>query len=106
MEYDLHKPNGKRVVRALARCGECRVPIYEPIDPNKSYYVITTAFLAKGGDDFKLLKQNYRSQHEMGMFTKFYLLNLAGLGSRTVSQSAVQALGNNSNKSKIIFIIE
>ncbi|PNF40457.1 hypothetical protein B7P43_G14344 [Cryptotermes secundus] len=65
VEYDLHKPNGKRVVRALARCGECRVPIYEPIDPNKSYYVITTAFLAKGGDDFKVLKQNYRSQHEM-----------------------------------------
>lgn len=65
VEYDLHKPNGKRVVRALARCGECRVPIYEPIDPNKSYYVIITAFLATGGDGFKVLKHNYKSQQEM-----------------------------------------
>lgn len=72
VEYDLHKPNGKRVVRAFARCGECRVPIYEPIDPNKSYYVIITAFIATGGDGFKVFKQNYQSQQEMGMFTTHF----------------------------------
>jgi 5'-nucleotidase len=68
VEYDLHKKNGERVVRALARCEECRVPIYEPIDPNKSYNVITTAFLATGGDGFTVLKDNYESQQEMGMY--------------------------------------
>jgi 5'-nucleotidase len=73
VEYDLHKPNGKRVVRAVARCGECRVPIYELIDPNKSYYVITTVFLATGGDGFKVLKQNYRSEQEMGMFITHFI---------------------------------
>jgi 5'-nucleotidase len=67
VEYDLHKQNGERVVRALARCGECRVPIYEPIDPNKSYNVIMTAFLATGGDGFTVLKDNYKSQQEMGI---------------------------------------
>lgn len=69
MEYDLHKQNGERVVRALARCAECRVPIYEPIDPNKSYDVIMTAFLASGGDGFTVLKDNYKIQQEIGTFT-------------------------------------
>lgn len=69
MEYDLNKPNGKRVTKALARCGECRVPIYEPVDPKRSYNVIMTVFLASGGDGFTMLKNNYRRQQVMGMFT-------------------------------------
>lgn len=69
MEYDLIRPNGKRVVKALARCGECRVPKYEPVNPKEMYYVIMQAFVAKGGDDFEVLKKNYRREQEMGMFT-------------------------------------
>jgi 2',3'-cyclic-nucleotide 2'-phosphodiesterase (5'-nucleotidase family) len=49
------------------------VPIYEPIDPNKSYYVIITAFMATGGDGFKVFKENYKSQQEMGMFTTHFI---------------------------------
>jgi 2',3'-cyclic-nucleotide 2'-phosphodiesterase (5'-nucleotidase family) len=49
------------------------VPIYEPIDPNKSYNVIMTAFLATGGDGFTVLKNNYESQQEMGMFTTHFI---------------------------------
>jgi 2',3'-cyclic-nucleotide 2'-phosphodiesterase (5'-nucleotidase family) len=45
------------------------VPIYEPIDPNKSYDVIMTAFLASGGDGFTVLKDNYKIQQEIGTFT-------------------------------------
>lgn len=65
VEYDLTKENGKRVTKALARCGECRVPIYEPVDKNKSYRVIMPAFLAKGGDGFTVLEKNYKKEEEM-----------------------------------------
>lgn len=65
VEYDLNQPNGKRVMKALARCGECRVPRYEPVQPNKSYNVIMPAFVATGGDGFTVLMKNYKKEKEM-----------------------------------------
>ncbi|XP_021942371.1 protein 5NUC-like [Zootermopsis nevadensis] len=50
VEYDLNKPNGKRVTKALAK---------------RSYNVIMTVFLASGGDGFTMLKNNYRRQQVM-----------------------------------------
>jgi 5'-nucleotidase len=73
VEYDLNKPNGKRVIKALARCGECQVPIYEPVEPKRSYYVIMPVFLAKGGDGFEMLKNNYKREQEIGMFTMYFI---------------------------------
>jgi 5'-nucleotidase len=68
VEYDVNKPNGNRVVKALARCGECRVPKYEPVEPNKSYNVIMPAFIANGGDGYTVLKKNNKEGEEMGTF--------------------------------------
>lgn len=62
VEYDLNKQNGKRVTKALARCGECSVPRYEPVEPNKSYNVIMPAFLANGGDGYTVLVKNYKRE--------------------------------------------
>jgi len=69
VEYDLSQPNGKRVTKALARCGACRVPIYEPVAENKTYNIIMSTFLAKGGDGFTVLGKNYKKEQEMGTFT-------------------------------------
>jgi len=69
VEYDLSQPNGKRVTKALARCGECRVPIYEPVAEDKIYNAIMPTFIAKGGDGFTVLKKNYKKEHEMGTFS-------------------------------------
>jgi 5'-nucleotidase len=73
VEYDLNQPNGKRVTKALARCGECRVPRYEPVQPKESYNIIMPAFIANGGDGFTVLKKNYKKEKEMGMFTAHFL---------------------------------
>jgi len=73
VEYDLSQPNGQRVTKALARCGDCRVPIYEPVGKNKDYNVIMPAFIASGGDGFTVLQKNYKKELEMGMFTIYFI---------------------------------
>jgi 5'-nucleotidase len=73
VEYDLSQPNGQRVTRALARCGECPVPIYEPVEKNKIYNVIMPAFIAKGGDGFAVLEKSYKKEQEMGTFTIYFI---------------------------------
>jgi hypothetical protein len=80
VEYDSSQPNGNRVIKALARCGECRVPTYEPVEKNKSYNVIMPAFLARGGDDFTVLERNYNKNKEMGKFTVTSLLEQPNVG--------------------------
>jgi 5'-nucleotidase len=101
VEYDLNKPNGKRVTKALARCGECRVPIYEPVDPKNSYYVIMPVFVANGGDDFKMLRNNYRREQEMGMFTTYLTYwTLQFLGTASILYGKVQ-VNWNSTKLKL-----
>lgn len=63
--YDLDKPNGKRVVKALARCGDCRLPVYKPVVLEDTYRVLVTAFTANGGDGYTMIKKLYRKQNEM-----------------------------------------
>ena len=74
VEYDLSQPNGKHVTKALARCGECRVPIYEPVAKDKTYNVIMPVFIAKGGDGFTVLEKNYKKEQEMGTFTIYFII--------------------------------
>jgi 5'-nucleotidase len=73
VEYDLSQPNGKRVTKALARCGECRVPKYEPVETNKTYNVIMPSFLTKGGDGYTVLVKNHKKEQEMGTFTIYFI---------------------------------
>ncbi|XP_046664546.1 snake venom 5'-nucleotidase-like [Homalodisca vitripennis] len=56
VEYDLSKPPQKRVVSALVRCGDCKVPNYLPLDVNKVYSVLTSTFLAEGGDGYSMFE--------------------------------------------------
>ncbi|KAG8338401.1 hypothetical protein J6590_000064 [Homalodisca vitripennis] len=56
VEYDLSKPPQKRVVSALVRCGDCKVPHYLPLDVNKVYSVLTSTFLADGGDGYSMFE--------------------------------------------------
>ncbi|XP_034236782.1 protein 5NUC-like [Thrips palmi] len=54
--YDLTVAPGRRVVSALALCGNCTIPSYSPVDPRQVYGVVTNDFLVAGGDGFKMLK--------------------------------------------------
>ncbi|XP_057320783.1 protein 5NUC-like [Microplitis mediator] len=56
--YNISQPYGHRVVRdsVFVLCSNCRTPIYEVIDPNKTYTILTTDYLLNGGDGYKMLK--------------------------------------------------
>lgn len=52
--YDYNNPEGKRVVSALARCSNCSVPVYEPINEDAKYQVIVLEYVLEGGDGYDL----------------------------------------------------
>ncbi|XP_049518133.1 protein 5NUC-like isoform X2 [Dermacentor silvarum] len=53
VQYDLTKNNYDRVVSISVLCANCSVPIYQPLDCNKSYKIVAADFVARGGDGFK-----------------------------------------------------
>nr|CAD7568984.1 unnamed protein product [Timema californicum] len=55
--YDVTKESGKRVVSAMARCGDCRVPTYSPVQTNQTYSILVPSFLVDGGDGFTVFKE-------------------------------------------------
>ncbi|KAI4899627.1 hypothetical protein NFI96_001498 [Prochilodus magdalenae] len=65
IEYDLSQAPGKRVKTASVLCTECRVPRYEPVDPNKVYRVAVPSYLVDGGDGYSMIKQEM-IKHDSG----------------------------------------
>uniref|UniRef100_A0A3P9J7Z8 5'-nucleotidase n=1 Tax=Oryzias latipes TaxID=8090 RepID=A0A3P9J7Z8_ORYLA len=65
VEYDLSKPVNQRVVSLLMRCTECRVPKFEPLDPEKTYTVVMTSFMVGGGDGYSMI-QDELLKHNTG----------------------------------------
>ncbi|XP_055945372.1 protein 5NUC-like [Argiope bruennichi] len=56
--YNVSRPVGSRLVEALVRCADCRVPKFEPIDDEKVYWVVMSTYMTKGGDNFPAIKEN------------------------------------------------
>ncbi|XP_077527213.1 protein 5NUC-like [Haemaphysalis longicornis] len=54
--YDLRRKSGWRVVWLKILCANCSVPRYEDINFSKTYTIVTTSFIANGGDGFKFDK--------------------------------------------------
>ncbi|XP_077870019.1 5'-nucleotidase-like [Saccoglossus kowalevskii] len=67
VQYNLSRPSGDRVVDVQVHCVECEnhVPVYEPLDLNKKYAVITTNYIANGGDGYDVIKYN-KIEHKTG----------------------------------------
>ncbi|XP_039993539.1 snake venom 5'-nucleotidase-like [Xiphias gladius] len=57
VEYDLSRPVNQRVVSVSTLCNECRVPKYEPLDPEKTYTVVVPSYIVAGGDGFTMIKE-------------------------------------------------
>ncbi|CAH1241753.1 NT5E [Branchiostoma lanceolatum] len=64
--YDLSKPVGERVVRLEARCSECKVPQYQPVEKQKRYKLLINSYIADGGDGFTMIKDNTYSRDQIG----------------------------------------
>jgi len=54
---DLRLPKGERIIRLLARCGQCRVPRYSKVNPFATYRVAVNSYILGGGDGHQLLKE-------------------------------------------------
>nr|CAE46445.1 79 kDa salivary apyrase precursor [Triatoma infestans] len=48
--------------RALTRCAKCLVPKYSDVKENKYYLVLTTIFVANGGDGFDMFKAEAKTE--------------------------------------------
>ncbi|XP_007427924.1 5'-nucleotidase [Python bivittatus] len=63
--YDLSQRPGSRVVSLKVLCTDCRVPVYVPLEMEKTYKVLLPSFLAAGGDGYHMLKGG-PSNHSSG----------------------------------------
>ncbi|XP_045197395.2 snake venom 5'-nucleotidase-like [Mercenaria mercenaria] len=50
--YNTNNPVGKRVVSVEARCLECEVPSYSPLQDEANYKIFLSTFLLGGGDGY------------------------------------------------------
>ncbi|CAG4951635.1 unnamed protein product [Colias eurytheme] len=57
VEYDLKKKPGQRVVKALTLCGNCKIPMFAPINNSASYNILINGFLSMGGDGFSIFTE-------------------------------------------------
>ncbi|XP_074644941.1 snake venom 5'-nucleotidase-like [Tubulanus polymorphus] len=64
--YDLAKLNGHRVVNVEVRCSECLVPRYQPLELNRSYKVLLSDYMVKGGDGYSMIAKKARKIHLLG----------------------------------------
>lgn len=46
-------------------CTDCRLPKYEPLDPEKIYTVVMPSYIVDGGDGFDMIK-NGQLKHNTG----------------------------------------
>ncbi|KAM4625869.1 snake venom 5'-nucleotidase-like [Polymixia lowei] len=65
VEFDLSRPVGHRLVAMSLLCTQCRVPRYEPLDPEREYRMIVSSYIADGGDGFAMIKKE-KLKHDTG----------------------------------------
>ncbi|KAM9354848.1 5'-nucleotidase-like [Pholidichthys leucotaenia] len=65
VEYDPSRPENQRVVSLSVLCTECRMPKYEPLDPQKKYTVAMPSYMVGGGDGFSMIKEELL-KHDTG----------------------------------------
>ncbi|XP_032791055.2 snake venom 5'-nucleotidase isoform X2 [Daphnia magna] len=76
--YDVTRPKGDRVVELLARCNNCRMPAYHPVEPEAVYEVAVSSYLAGGGDGYALLKGNIIEHTLTGMLDADTIISYMG----------------------------
>ena len=58
----MYKPVGQRVQELLVRCHDCDVPDYQAVQDEKIYPIVTSSFLARGGDGFTVFRDRIINQ--------------------------------------------
>lgn len=63
------------MVEIFARCSQCRVPRFQPLQMDKSYDLLTVSYLVDGGDGHRALK-NKNTRHLKGLDITFVRLKV------------------------------
>ena len=66
--YNVEKRAGSRVVSVDARCLECLVPAYSPLDKDRVYSIMTNAFLIEGGDGYTMLRDEQLTRERFSKY--------------------------------------
>ncbi|XP_077527210.1 protein 5NUC-like [Haemaphysalis longicornis] len=75
VNYDLGRPAGWRVAWLKILCANCSVPRYEDVHFRKRYTIVTTSFIADGGDGFQFEKgilKRPAGVSAFDVFTKYF----------------------------------
>ncbi|KAM7307455.1 protein 5NUC [Ixodes scapularis] len=51
--FNFSLPKECRVIKLDILCAKCKIPKYEPVMLNETYRIVTTSYIANGGDGFK-----------------------------------------------------
>lgn len=65
VEFDLSQPPHMRLTSVSILCTECRVPRYEPLKDEKVYKLAMPSYIADGGDDYSMIKEE-KLKHDSG----------------------------------------
>ncbi|XP_050084841.1 apyrase-like [Anopheles aquasalis] len=63
--FNMTQPAFQRVQHLSVRCQECRIPKYEPLDPNARYRVAIAAWIGNGGNGYQMFA-DHRSNVRIG----------------------------------------
>uniref|UniRef100_A0A8C4DDW2 5'-nucleotidase n=1 Tax=Dicentrarchus labrax TaxID=13489 RepID=A0A8C4DDW2_DICLA len=77
VKYDVSKPVNQRVVSLSILCTQCRVPKYEPLEPEKTYTVVMPSYMVSGGDGFTMIKDELLKHNtgdmDITVFSKYIM---------------------------------
>lgn len=65
--FDMSKSSGERVNSLLGRCADCDIPVFTEIEDAKEYCVLTSDFVAGGGDGFHIIPEEAINQTTGGL---------------------------------------
>ncbi|VVC28338.1 Hypothetical protein CINCED_3A000690 [Cinara cedri] len=118
VEYDLSRNPGNRVSSLFLRCGNCAVPIFEPLVLTNNYTVLMNRFLANGGDGYTVFQNRVKEielidiedYNAIMAYTKVISPITTGIEGRIVfkinnnGKSKASNIKNNSWNSRFVFI--
>jgi len=64
--YNLDRPIGSRVHNVTLLCLECDIPRYEPLNSDKEYKILTSSFVAGGGDGYSMFPGELLEHENLG----------------------------------------
>lgn len=96
VRYDFENTNSSQNMTLEILCANCSIPRYEAVDPCQTYRIVTTSFIANGGDGFKFDDDVKRSLQTEGrldveVFTE-YVRKISPL--KTAEEGRVITLNN------------